>query len=114
MSTKPGAGMRAMVLQTAGVLLEPLWVPRPLAGPGQIQVRVEASGVCRTDLHLIDGNSQTHRCLLFQGMTLPNPPLASFYSCDPVGGQRAHNIAASSHKFETLLSKVGGVTTVPG
>lgn len=30
-------------------------VPRPEPGPGQILVRVLACGVCRTDLHVIDG-----------------------------------------------------------
>ncbi|NYT64224.1 zinc-dependent alcohol dehydrogenase family protein [Alcaligenaceae bacterium] len=47
--------MRAMVLRRPGTPLELEQLPRPAAGPGQIQIRVEACGVCRTDLHLIDG-----------------------------------------------------------
>jgi propanol-preferring alcohol dehydrogenase len=31
-------------------------VPLPAPGPGHLQIRVEACGVCRTDLHLIDGD----------------------------------------------------------
>ncbi len=49
--------MRAMVLQRAGAgRLEAaeLEVPRP--GPGEVLVRVLACGVCRTDLHLVDGD----------------------------------------------------------
>ena len=29
--------------------------PEPMPGPGEIRVRVEACGVCRTDLHVVDG-----------------------------------------------------------
>src|SRR5271156_5620942 len=47
--------MRAMVLRRAGgrVLMEER--PDPAPGPGQIRLRVEACGVCRTDLHVVDG-----------------------------------------------------------
>src|ERR1700675_2138458 len=47
--------MQAMVLRARGapLLLEERIDPQP--GPGQIRVRVEACAVCRTDLHLIDG-----------------------------------------------------------
>ncbi len=50
-----GAAMGAMVLRRVG---EPLvWEERPLPqpGPGEIRVRVEACAVCRTDLHVVDG-----------------------------------------------------------
>src|ERR1700734_872841 len=54
--------MRAMVLhQTHGRLLMEER-PEPPPGPGQIRIRVEACGVCRTDLHVVDGE-------------LPNPKL---------------------------------------
>ena len=44
-----------MVLQRqrAPLRLEELPVPRP--GPGQVLLRVRACGVCRTDLHILDG-----------------------------------------------------------
>ena len=47
--------MRAMVLHRAGepLVLEQLPLPEP--GPGQVRVRVEACAVCRTDLHIVDG-----------------------------------------------------------
>ncbi len=47
--------MRAMVLSRPGEALEPREVPVPRAGAGQVLLRVRASGVCRTDLHLVDG-----------------------------------------------------------
>ncbi|MDJ0656284.1 MAG: zinc-dependent alcohol dehydrogenase family protein [Xanthomonadales bacterium] len=46
--------MKAMVLEAAGQPLKPHEVPRPSAAPGQLLVKVEACGVCRTDLHLLD------------------------------------------------------------
>ncbi len=47
--------MRAMVLEMPGTPLvrRSLAVPQP--GPGQVLVRVAACGVCRTDLHVVDG-----------------------------------------------------------
>jgi propanol-preferring alcohol dehydrogenase len=47
--------MRAMVCRGPGQPLIPEHRQRPLAGPGQVQVRVLACAVCRTDLHLQDG-----------------------------------------------------------
>ncbi len=47
--------MRAMVMRRAGERLAMDDRPDPEPGPGEIRVRVEACGVCRTDLHVVDG-----------------------------------------------------------
>jgi propanol-preferring alcohol dehydrogenase len=47
--------MRAMVLRASGGPLEEAEVPDPVPGPGQALLRVHACGVCRTDLHVHDG-----------------------------------------------------------
>jgi propanol-preferring alcohol dehydrogenase len=47
--------MRAMVLTHPGAALELRHVPEPQPGPGQVLVDVEACGICRTDLHVVDG-----------------------------------------------------------
>ena len=47
--------MRAMMLEAAGAPLREAEVPEPEPGPGQLLVRVRACGVCRTDLHVVDG-----------------------------------------------------------
>lgn len=47
--------MKAMVLASSGRPLEPVDRPDPVPGSGEILVRVEACGVCRTDLHIVDG-----------------------------------------------------------
>ena len=47
--------MRAMVLEAPGAPLTLRRRSRPEPGPGQVLVRVHACGVCRTDLHLVDG-----------------------------------------------------------
>ena len=47
--------MRAMVLRRAGERLAMEERPTTEPGPGEIRVRIEACGVCRTDLHVVDG-----------------------------------------------------------
>ena len=49
------AAMRAMLLERPGLPLQAVELPVPRPAAGQILLRVEACGVCRTDLHLIDG-----------------------------------------------------------
>ncbi|HEX9187974.1 MAG TPA: zinc-dependent alcohol dehydrogenase family protein [Vicinamibacteria bacterium] len=47
--------MKAMVLERPGQPLREIERPRPSPGPGQVLLRVRACGVCRTDLHVADG-----------------------------------------------------------
>jgi alcohol dehydrogenase, propanol-preferring len=54
--------MRAMVLERLGEPLKLVERPNPLPADGEVRVRVAACGVCRTDLHVVDGE-------------LPNPKL---------------------------------------
>jgi propanol-preferring alcohol dehydrogenase len=54
--------MLAMQLQQIGRPLVPVELPDPQPGPGEVRLRVSACGVCRTDLHVVDGE-------------LPNPKL---------------------------------------
>ena len=44
-----------MLLEAAGRPLVAAELPAPEPGPGQLLVRVHACGVCRTDLHIVDG-----------------------------------------------------------
>jgi propanol-preferring alcohol dehydrogenase len=54
--------MRAMVLERPGAPLSFMERPDPRPADGEVRVRVAACGVCRTDLHVVDGE-------------LPNPKL---------------------------------------
>src|ERR1700758_896452 len=54
--------MRAMVLDKPTQPLQSRDVPKPKPARGQLLVRVSACAVCRTDLHVVDGE-------------LPNPKL---------------------------------------
>ncbi len=47
--------MRAIVFDGPGRPLRATTLDRPVPGPGQLLLRVRACGVCRTDLHLLDG-----------------------------------------------------------
>jgi propanol-preferring alcohol dehydrogenase len=48
--------MRAMVLRRPGEALEDADLARPDPGPSDVVLKVRACGVCRTDLHVIDGD----------------------------------------------------------
>ncbi|WP_186417373.1 zinc-dependent alcohol dehydrogenase family protein [Bosea sp. CS1GBMeth4] len=48
--------MRAMVLHAVGRPLVAEERPDPLPAPGEVRLRVEACAVCRTDLHVVDGD----------------------------------------------------------
>jgi len=47
--------MLAMVLEKNSNRLIPKEVPQPLPGPDEILIKIGACGVCRTDLHIVDG-----------------------------------------------------------
>jgi propanol-preferring alcohol dehydrogenase len=47
--------MRAMVLEAARTPLREADLPDPDPGPGQVLLEVHACAVCRTDLHIVDG-----------------------------------------------------------
>ncbi len=47
--------MRAMVFEHVGEPLRARQRPIPEPGPGQLLIKVHACAVCRTDLHLLDG-----------------------------------------------------------
>ena len=47
--------MRAMVLEAPGRPLREAELPDPEPGPGQVLLEVKACAVCRTDLHVVDG-----------------------------------------------------------
>jgi propanol-preferring alcohol dehydrogenase len=63
--------MKAAILRTpAGIQTNPLEitdVARPQAGPGQVLLRVRACGVCRTDLHIVEGELTSLRSPLIPG-----------------------------------------------
>jgi propanol-preferring alcohol dehydrogenase len=64
--------MRAMILEAPGKALRETDLPRPEPDPHQLLIRVRACGVCRTDLHVLDGE-------------LPNPKLPLVLGHEVVG-----------------------------
>jgi propanol-preferring alcohol dehydrogenase len=59
--------MRAMVLHAQREPLRLEEVPEPEAGPGQVLLLVHACGVCRTDLHIVDGDLTEPKLPLIPG-----------------------------------------------
>jgi propanol-preferring alcohol dehydrogenase len=59
--------MFAMVLQAPGRALEPVRRSTPEPGPSEIRLKVCACGVCRTDLHVVDGELEPKRSPITPG-----------------------------------------------
>jgi propanol-preferring alcohol dehydrogenase len=59
--------MRAVVLDAPRTPLRATELPDPVAATGQILLRVRACGVCRTDLHVVDGDLEHPKLPLVLG-----------------------------------------------
>ncbi|HYM69011.1 MAG TPA: zinc-dependent alcohol dehydrogenase family protein, partial [bacterium] len=59
--------MRAMLFERPGAPLRAADVARPSPGPAQVLLRVRACGVCRTDLHIVDGELSSPKIPLIPG-----------------------------------------------
>jgi propanol-preferring alcohol dehydrogenase len=59
--------MRAMLLDAPGGSLRPAELPLPAPAAGELLVRVHACGVCRTDLHVLDGEVRAGKLPLVPG-----------------------------------------------
>jgi len=83
--------MRAMVLEESGspLRLKEMSVPQP--GPGELLIRVHACGVCRTDLHVLDGELAHPKLPLILGheivglVVAMGPGVDSFREGDRIG-----------------------------
>jgi propanol-preferring alcohol dehydrogenase len=56
-----------MVLEAAGAPLRAVELGRPAPSPGQVLLRVRACGICRTDLHVVDGELEHPKLPLVPG-----------------------------------------------
>jgi propanol-preferring alcohol dehydrogenase len=59
--------MRAMILERQGEPLRPVELPMPVPGRGRVRVKVAACGVCRTDLHVVDGDLKEPKLPIIPG-----------------------------------------------
>jgi propanol-preferring alcohol dehydrogenase len=69
--------MRAMVLEAARTPLRLLELPDPEPGAGQVLLEVHACAVCRTDLHVVDGELPRPKLPLVPGHQIVGHVLAS-------------------------------------
>jgi len=89
--------MQAMVLPRAGAgALEAREIERPTPAHGQVLVKVRACGVCRTDLHVVDGELPHARVPLVPGHEIVGV-------IDRMEGAR-ENIEAAGYVFEALFT----------
>jgi alcohol dehydrogenase, propanol-preferring len=83
--------MKAMVLHAPRQPLRATELPIPVPGPGQVLVRVRACAVCRTDLHVVDGELPHPKLPLVPGheivgtVTAAGEGVQRFKSGDRVG-----------------------------
>jgi propanol-preferring alcohol dehydrogenase len=66
--------MQALVLDSPGKPLRAADLPVPRPGPGQMLIRVHACGVCRTDLHVVDGELAAGHAPLVVGHQIVGTP----------------------------------------
>lgn len=59
--------MRAMVLERQGTPLVSRDIPLPVPGREQVRIDIDACGVCRTDLHVVDGDLANPKLPLVPG-----------------------------------------------
>src|SRR6266540_4491184 len=59
--------MRAMVLEQPGAALRLAELPEPEPGSGEVAIEVHACAVCRTDLHIVDGELSEPKLPLVPG-----------------------------------------------
>jgi len=82
--------MFAMTLSAPHRALQPTHRPDPEPGPGQVRLRVRACGVCRTDLHVVDGE-------------LPGGPLPIVPGHEIVGVVEAVGVGVASDQMGRRL-----------
>ncbi len=80
--------MRAMQLDAPGGRLSLVELPRPEPGPGEILVKVSACGVCRTDLHVVDGDITDGRYPVVPGHQIVGTVESAPSSSPLASGQR--------------------------
>ena len=68
--------MRAMVLDSPGSPLRLAELPRPACGADEVLLKVGACGVCRTDLHILDGELSQPKLPLIPGHEVVGTVLA--------------------------------------
>ena len=59
--------MKAAILNSPDRILQLGEVPQPKPGPGQVLLKVRACGVCRTDLHIVEGDLPPRKEALIPG-----------------------------------------------
>jgi alcohol dehydrogenase, propanol-preferring len=78
--------MRAMVLEESGGPLRLKEMPIPQPGPGEVLIRVHACGVCRTDLHVLDGELPHPKLPLILGHEIVGSVVAMGRGVDSFSG----------------------------
>jgi len=90
-----------MILERSGSPLLPRDVPRPQPRAGEVLLRVLACGVCRTDLHVVDGELREPKLPLVPGHEV----IGEVVEC----GHDAHRFALGDRVGAAWLARTCGV-----
>ncbi len=104
-----------MVLEQVGQPLQMREIPQPVPSPHQVLVRVRACGVCRTDLHVYDGELPSPKLPLILGHEIVGEVVAvgqeveGFYEGQRVGipwlGETCGECLFCTHGAENLCDR---------
>src|SRR6266480_3665369 len=87
--------MRAVIIDAPGIIRVDN-VPDPTPRPDEVLVRVDACGICGTDLHIIDGDSPLARYPVIPGHEFVGEVVALGYDIAQSNGNREGNITVGS------------------
>src|SRR6185437_3947618 len=81
-------------------------LPKPSPGPGELLIRVRACGVCRTDLHVAEGDLPPHRRPIVPGHQI----VGSVEAISPLAAPEA---AARSSAADAPFRRTPANTSLP-
>jgi propanol-preferring alcohol dehydrogenase len=93
--------MHAMILDSPRKALREADVPTPTPGPDQVLLRVHACGVCRTDLHVVDGELTQPKLPVIPGHEIVGTVVAI--------GERVEDVKAGERVGVPWLGRTCGV-----
>jgi NADPH:quinone reductase-like Zn-dependent oxidoreductase len=98
--------MRAMILERPKTLLRMADLPEPKPGPGQVLIHVNVCGVCRTDLHVVDGELTEPKLPIVPGHQIVGVAVSAGERVERFSpGDRVDSVATVNRVARTSVTK---------
>ena len=105
--------MRAVQVSRAGGPLELVERPIPEPGPGTVRIKVEACGICHSDVLTKDGVWPGIQFPACRGTKPSARSTSSARTCRRVGRLASELVSAGMHGTAVIATLVGAATTMP-